>query len=221
MIDTATHYSLNEIESMGKRAAYGANWYWGIAEEAGKASRWLASHGLPGPELLVEVLLANEGKPYEQLLPRISDNVWRARSGVLCPLLAGSALSDRAAELAAAYAFEFEAIGSPLLLAPYVAMSAKAQKITLELSWKGADLFITPDGGLLLEGDERSINALIAERASCRIARQASETKLPESSGRTVDSEAWAQLEKLAARTFAPSTDTSRMGAGAGLVDND
>ena len=41
-------FSLNEIEAIGKRAARGAGLPWGLAEEAGKAARWLTARGLPG-----------------------------------------------------------------------------------------------------------------------------------------------------------------------------
>ena len=111
-------FSLNEIEAMGKRAARGAGLDWGIAEEAGKATRWLTAHGLPGPELLAELLTRNEGKSYDELAPVSADGVWLAKSGRLCPLIAGAALSDRATELAAGRAFELGPIAFPLLLAP-------------------------------------------------------------------------------------------------------
>ncbi|MHC4974961.1 MAG: DUF3726 domain-containing protein [Planctomycetota bacterium] len=91
-------FSLNEVEAMGKRAARGAGLDWGIAEEAGKAARWLTAHGLPGPELLAQLLTRNEGKSYDELAPVSTDDVWQAESGCLCPLIAGAALSDRAAE---------------------------------------------------------------------------------------------------------------------------
>ena len=35
-------YSLYEIEVTGKRAARGSGFSWGLAEEAGKATRWLS-----------------------------------------------------------------------------------------------------------------------------------------------------------------------------------
>ena len=45
--------SLPEIESLVVKAARGAGYNWGIAEEAGFAVRWLARTGLPGPEILL------------------------------------------------------------------------------------------------------------------------------------------------------------------------
>jgi hypothetical protein len=73
-------FSLNEVEAMGKRAARGAGRDWGIAEEAGKAARWLTARGLPGPELLAELLTRNEGKSYEELAPARPSRIVRRRS---------------------------------------------------------------------------------------------------------------------------------------------
>ena len=42
------NYSLNAVESTAKRAARGAGYPWGLAEEAGKATRWLSHQGLEG-----------------------------------------------------------------------------------------------------------------------------------------------------------------------------
>ena len=45
--------TLAETESYLRKAARACGLDWGIAEEAGKAARWLAAFDLPGPELLL------------------------------------------------------------------------------------------------------------------------------------------------------------------------
>ncbi|MGC1487905.1 MAG: DUF3726 domain-containing protein, partial [Albidovulum sp.] len=55
-------YSQSEIEALGIKAARGAGYDWGMAEEAGMAARWLAHEGLPGPELLLACLQAPRGQ---------------------------------------------------------------------------------------------------------------------------------------------------------------
>ena len=50
--------SLNEVQAQAFKAARGAGYAWGLAEEAGKATRWLCGHGLDGVALLVELLEA-------------------------------------------------------------------------------------------------------------------------------------------------------------------
>ena len=94
-------YSLNEIEALSKRAARGAGMAWGMAEESGKAVRWLESHNLPGVTLLAELLTRNDHTPHGTIAPQSLEGVWSASSGTLCPLLAGAALNDCADRLAA------------------------------------------------------------------------------------------------------------------------
>jgi hypothetical protein len=215
-------FSLNEIDVMGKRAARGAGLDWGIAEEAGKAARWLTAHGLPGPELLAELLTRNEGKDYDELAPVSVDGVWQAKSGSLCPLIAGAALSDRAAEVAAGRVFEFGPISYPLLLAPYAACSARSRGAAITLSWAGVILTISPEDGLAVEGDLAAVTTRTADGVRCGPAAKQTETPPAGEPGRAVDAEAWSRLNAFAHRTFAPSTEASRaLGAGAGLVDND
>ena len=103
-------FSLNEIEATCKRAARGAGLPWGLAEEAGKAARWLTARGLPGAEELAEVLARNDGKSYGDLAPVSADGVWRAPAGRLCPIVTGAALCDRAAEIAAGTEIELGAV---------------------------------------------------------------------------------------------------------------
>lgn len=216
-------FSLNEIEALGKRAARGAGLDWGIAEEAGKAARWLTAHGLPGPELLAELLTRNEDKSYGELAPVSVDGVWKARSGALCPLIAGAALSDRAAELAAGHEIVLGSIAFPLLLAPYAACGARSRGAPVELSWSDVTLTIAPDGGLAVEGEISAVTARTVETVRCRPTTRDAVTPLPGGVGRAVDAETWSRLNAFAHRTFAPATEASRaLGAGgAGLVDSD
>jgi hypothetical protein len=215
-------FSLNEIEATGKRAARGAGLDWGIAEEAGKAARWLTAHGLPGPELLAELLTQNEGKSYAELVPVSVEGVWQAKSGRLCPLIAGAALSDRAAEVAAGRAFEFGPIAFPLLLAPYAASVARLRGAAIELCWPGVTLTISPGDGLAVVGDIAAVTARTTESVHCRPGQKDTVTPPAGQPGRAVDAETWSRLSAFAHRTFAPATEASRIaGAGARLTDND
>ncbi len=61
--------TLVEIEGYFRKVARATGLHWGLAEEAGKAARWLAAFNLPGPELLLKHLQMIEGKDYEQYKP--------------------------------------------------------------------------------------------------------------------------------------------------------
>ena len=215
-------FSLNEIEATGKRAARGAGLDWGIAEEAGKAARWLTAHGLPGPELLAELLTQNQGKSYAELVPVSVEGVWQAKSGRLCPLIAGAALADRADEVAAGRDFELGPIAFPLLLAPYAAIGAKLRGAKIEVAWPGVTLTIAPDDGLAVEGDMAAVTARTVDNVHCRPAAKDAATLPAGQPGRAVDAETWSRLSAFANLTLAPATEASRtLGAGSGLTDND
>ncbi len=213
--------SLYEIEVTGKRAARGCGLSWGIAEEAGKAVRWLSEHGLPGAEELAETLNHVDGKTYEDLAPTAADGVWHARSGRLCPLICGPAICDRAVEIAAGREIEFGPMSQPLLLASYAAAAAKLIDGAVELAWPGIVLVATSDG-IKIDGERKALTVPSVEHVRCR---RADRTDVPSSGsvvGCAVDAEAWRRLSALAHRTLAPATDESRLaGAGAGLIDTD
>lgn len=63
--------SLNEVQVTAKKAARGAGYPWGIAEEAGQAARWLCSHGLDGCAALAGVLARFDGIPFDLSLIHI------------------------------------------------------------------------------------------------------------------------------------------------------
>ena len=86
-------WSLNEVEALSRKAARGAGLSWGLAEEAGRATRWLVVHGLPGPEVLLAALTRLDGLPHEARAPL---DGWQARD-TLCPVTTGAALADTAA----------------------------------------------------------------------------------------------------------------------------
>ena len=214
-------FSLYEIEVTGIRAARGGGFSWGLAEEAGKAARWLSEHGLPGSEQLAELLTCVDGRGYDELAPVSDDGIWRAPGGSLCPLICGPAICDRAAEIAAGRDIAFGPMMHPLLLAPYAAAAAKSTGGAVELVWPGVVLTTMPQG-IAIDGDRKALMAPRVEHVRCRRSDRIGTQTSGSVVGREVDAEAWRRLSALAHRTFAPATDESRLaGAGAGLTDTD
>ena len=212
-------YSLNEIEAMARRASRGAGLPWGLAEEAGKAARWLATQNLPGPEELANALSCVDGVLYQDLAPEIADGIWCARSGALCPLALGAVLCDRADEIADGADFATGTILHPTMVVPFAAAVARIAEIQIELAWPGCIMNIARDG-MSIAGE----NLLPAQVDSltCRRLEPTAVMGFERASGRRVDSETWARLTAFAHRTYAPATEASRLaGAGAGLTDND
>lgn len=214
-------FSLNEIETMGKRAARGAGLSWGLAEEAGKAARWLTGRGMPGPEMLAELLARNDGKDVDELAPISADGVWRARSGRLCPLVSGAALCDRAGEIAAGRAFELGPIACPILLVPFAASAAMLTGAAVGLSWLAVEIAVEA-GNIRVEGAEADFMARSVDAVRCRRIEGVAVASRPCVPGRAVDAEMWTRLAGFEHRTFAPATEASRLaGAGGKLADND
>ncbi len=216
--------SLNEVEAYARRAARGAGMHWGLAEEAGKATRWLAERDLPGVPLLAELLTANRERAYEDMAPVIVDGRWRAAKGELCPLCSGAALWDRSDLLTVGEEIHLLALGRPLLLTPFLDQTRRSRGACWELRWTGVRIAVSA-GGVAVECSEES--ALLTGRADevtvlVGADSSAGPTHRPRTAGVSIPIAAWRTLEALAKRTYVPASEESRArGAGAGSTDND
>ncbi len=214
-------HSLNEIEAHAKRAARGAGLSWGMAEEAARATRWLASHDLAGPALLADVLAANDGLPHEQVAPASLEGEWRAPARDLCPLAAGTALNDCADRLAEGKPVRMAKVSCPLLVLPFAAWAAIHLDETVQLRWQ--NLRIDTDGeGIWINDPDREITTRRAAVLTCQVVgKRTDAATLPHPRG-SVTPQVWKKLDVFAQRTFAPATEASRLlGAGSGVSDND
>lgn len=215
--------SLNEIEAEIRKAARGAGLPWGLAEEAGKAARWLEMHGMRGAPLFAALFESYGGRLYEAIAMVSGEGLWRARGGMLCPLVAGVGLSDRAHEIAAGRTIDMEAVSWPVLLAPFAAALSSATGAAIALRWPGVGFAFARDG-VRLAADHGAMNAALAPRASCgpMTGDPRGRRLTPEIANMPVEEAAWSRLETFVQRTYVPASDESRLkGAGAGLLDTD
>ena len=102
-------------------SARGAGYSWGLAEEAGRATRWLAAAGLPGPMCLARLLAEVDGADFKDFTPAVSAGRCTADSGALCPILTGVALCDGALDYSPMPGLMLSNLSAPLLLLPFVA----------------------------------------------------------------------------------------------------
>ncbi len=204
--------SLNEVEALARKATRGAGYSWGLAEEAGRAVRWLQAHGLEGAKTLAGLLAEKKAAA-----PSQTGKVWTADTP-LCPLTCGAALCDLAAEIVED-GLRFGPTRHPLLLAPFAAWAADATLRPLRLTWTGADLSFGTRG-VALHGPGPT-SALTEEVELHPLPAPLPGTG-PTQTRAALDPKTYATLDTLAQRTYAPATEASRLaGAGAGLTDND
>ena len=211
-------FSLNEVEATAKKAARGAGHSWGMAEEAGRATRWLCAYGFDGCGSLAALLLKEDGAEQGDMAPIALSEEWSAASGTLSALMAGAALSDSAFILAQTEV-RMRSVAMPMLLIPFAATAARQLKASVTLEWTSAS--ITTNGTDVSVAAEA--HALIAQSVDLvRIHQGGSLRRLVSKQTRilprTTD---WDTLNLLASRTYAPATEESRLlGAGADFSDN-
>ena len=128
--------TLAETESYLRKAARACGLDWGIAEEAGKAARWLAAFNLPGPETLLAHLQQLSGEDYPHFIPTVRANPGRPRR-LLCPIITGAALADRSAQMLDGKCFRLAATAYPLLLAATVGQAARCHRTVFTTAWAG------------------------------------------------------------------------------------
>lgn len=206
--------SLGEAEALLRKAARGAGRTWGMAEEFGRALRWLEGSGLAAMALAADLLAQTDGMADAALAP-----AWEEKGGLvhhgaapLCPIALGTALSDHANAPGAMG--RIGPVLAPLLLLPYLADVARRHRQGYAVTWGESRFALTAKGALGAHNvpapaqrladwvawgpsdTEHAAAALQPHRAHCPLS-------------------AYASLNRLAERTFAPETEARRL-SGAG-----
>ncbi len=207
--------SLNEVEATAKRATRGAGYQWGLAEEAAKAVRWLCANDIDGCGALAGLIERFDGVDLAERVPLPDDTGWYGKGSVLCPLIAGAALSDCALDLADRD-IRMGPVAAPCLLFPFAAHAARQLRNTVTVSW--------PAGAAVTDGDRISLTGPIGTRVDfitvCRGGLLGAPNR--QMSRAMPEQGVWETLNRFAHRTYAPATAESRLlGAGAGLTDTD
>lgn len=186
-------YSLNETEALVRKAARGAGYSWGEAEDAGRAVRWLEARSLPGAAAALHLFgLKTTG----------------ALAPDSCGLTLGTRLSDGVLPEGT-----LANVDAPLLLLPF----AHAMGTDQTLTWLTGTACLGTDGTATLTGAPPALRddmTLSQGRSTGTSLIATTRADIPQA---VIDG-----LTALAARTYAPATEASRLlGAGAGLSDND
>lgn len=205
--------SMNEVEATAKKAARGAGYSWGLAEDAAKATRWLCRHGQDGCAELARLLVKFVDAPPVPLTQKIED--LSPNETPLCPIATGTKLAGQAHKIPI-NGWHLTNVEVPALLAPFAAEIS--QKTGQSIAITGLEFRAVTDGcHLMLQGQW----PVFSERVDVAMVDQSPNPN--EAILRASPSQKdWAILQTLAHRTYAPATEVSRLkGAGAGLNDND
>lgn len=188
---------------------------WGMADEAADAVLWLHRYGLPGAQLLAQLLTLNDLHPVRTLAPRSLQGDWLASSGRLCPVAAGTALSDSAMRLKDGELIRMVDITHPLLLLPFVANVATAIVDVVVVEWEGLHVTVSCDC-LALRGDLDGLLVSCMSEVRCsreqktlRTSGSAPTMRTPCEMRAKLDKPCWLLLEALAQRTYVPATQIS------------
>jgi hypothetical protein len=212
--------TLAEIESYLRKATRARGLHWGIAEEAGKAARWLAAFSLPGPEILLAHLQQVSGDDYARWAPDCTRDPWQAPGALLCPIVTGAALADRSAQMLDGRVFRLGATAYPLLLAAIVGQAARCHRQVFTTAWAGVRVSCF-ENGLSIDGERGDLLRAQVDSVSCRRDDLRAPQQLPSTLAYSIDADIFRQIDELASQTYAPASARSRAGAGASLTDND
>ena len=215
--------SPNEIESAVKRAVRGAGFAWGLAEDMAKAVRWLETRGAPGLTVLADHLEMIEGLDSQAMAVVIEGQRWCPAGGFLSPVLAGPALSDAAAVVAASEAFTLTRVAAPLLLAPFAAAVSEVTRQPVRMAWPNAELECA-NGTVRCDTSLATLASPAPGDVRITLAQSPGQARVLATSqaGIAVDPALWKRLSVFVGRTYVPASALSRSkGAGAGSIDND
>ncbi|HRD75342.1 MAG TPA: DUF3726 domain-containing protein [Hyphomicrobiaceae bacterium] len=197
--------SFNEIEGTVLKAARGAGYPWGLAEEASRAARFLAASGLPWLETAAAAFS-------EAAVRAIGGDNWQ-----LNPIAAAAWYADFGG--AKGGAFSGARMLAPVWFAGVLAVGTGRIGEAMAISWIGHDRpakLVIWRGALV--SAEGALAATEATTFECRVVGPA----VAAVTDCHVDERRWAALQALEKNTYVPASDHSRIaGAGAGLVDND
>ncbi|MEN0088082.1 MAG: DUF3726 domain-containing protein [Pseudomonadota bacterium] len=207
--------SLNEVEATAKKAARGAGYPWGLAEEAAKATRWLCAHDLDGCSALANLLARRDAGEVSTQAPKTSADIWQVGDHTQCPLVLGAALADHAHQFASG-PIRMGRTAEPILLVPFAVMAADHLQTVIKITW--------PDGRAVTDGSEVMTEASSPATADHVTISTGGDIRAaqPRCTRAAPRPDVWQRLNQFAHRTYAPATEESRLrGAGAGPSDTD
>ena len=201
--------TLSEIDTTSKRAAKGAGFSWGIAEEVGKNMRLLELFGLPGIKNLNQFLKDFKEKQFQKVT-LISDTN-NANKYPFCPIILGVNFIDQVNLLDKKINIQISNVAFPLLFLPFVSRASEMI---------GKRIFLKIEEKEFLLNLNQSIYSNYLKNEILEVCSTINISFIENSN--SFNENEWKELYKLSEHTFVEETESlKKSGAGAGLTDND
>lgn len=215
-------YSLNEIEAEVRKAARGVGLSWGLAEDVGRAGRFLARFLPQHLDILADALDSLQSGRHARSLTSDRSGIHSTQDRPLSPLVLASAIADRVEEIAAGKLAVNGMVAQPCLLLPALVSLAERLKRPVRFEIDGHEGAIGRDPSPAFAAlAAREIAGAILVSAPPR-SGELDPAPEPAQGGAALSDELWRRFTVLAALTYVPASEHSRLaGAGAGLSDND
>ena len=139
-------WSLNELDVETKKAIRGAGLSWGLAEEGGKAVRWLAAHGVDPLPALADVLERHDRRERITSAFKMPETGRWTADVPICPIALGVDTLRSCRSAGDGSAFVAGPVARPLLLAPFVAAAARILGRPLQLEADGRQIMLDERG---------------------------------------------------------------------------
>lgn len=204
-----THYSLSEIRALCIKAARGAGFSWGLAEEAGAIAFWLESQGLQGATAIARYLTVATQEKLR--LPNSKSPSWAWDDGYVCGLQAASYLSDLGVIALEDGGKSVDKITMPVLMIPACQRISNMCGEAICVNWQGATFLI--ESNKIVHGGSSIYTPKISQ-VQISLGRENFQADLARHivPPPVVD---WDLLFKLESKTYVPESERSRQ-SGAG-----
>ena len=201
--------TLSEIDTTSKRAAKGAGFSWGIAEEVGKNMRLLELFGLSGIKNLNKYLKDYKKKQFQKIA--LISEINETKKNPFCPIILGTNFIDQVNLLDKKNSIKIINVAFPILFLPFV---SRASEVI------GKRIFLKIDEKEFLLNLNQSIYSNYLKNEILENCNSISINFIENNN--SFNENEWKELYKLSEDTFVEETESLKIGAaGAGLTDND
>ena len=201
--------TLSEIDTTSKRAAKGAGFSWGIAEEVGKNMRLLELFGLPGVKNLNKFLKDYKEKQFHKIT--LISEINNANKHPFCPIILGTNFIDQVNLLEKKINIQISNVAFPILFLPF---ASRASEII------GKRIFLKIEEKEFLLNLNQSIYSNYLKNEILEACNTINISFIENNN--SFNENEWKELYKLSEDTFVEESESLKIGAaGAGLTDND